>query len=388
MSNRDNFNRETREIVAARACWRCSFPDCTTGSLIGPSDESSEGVSRIGIVAHIAGAAPGPGSRRYDPSMSDETRRSASNAIFLCATHATMIDRDEVSFPVERLHAMKRVHEAKCLREFQAGSHQDVGAGLLAIGPDVICTGDLAEVDATRWTLRLRHFISGDLHKLVLYIDGFASAKPGDRYVLSNELGDGRSLNGAPSLAREASGLKLVCPVAAGAARCDAQRLGGDYALHPETGDLYLNENGGIARVSGVAYLPQKVSSLLSMQRNESPFHPDAGMRFFEFFEAYKGSPWLPQLMQLDVIRQASIQYVDAVLGRSYTPLQCVTRVRGVELLSDTPEDNRLPVRLDFDVQGVGRWQHETRVYIPTKEDMAKRAEMIAEMAPLLSSTR
>jgi hypothetical protein len=35
------------------------------------------------------------------------------------------------------------------------------------------------------------------------------------------------------------------------------------------------------------------------------------------------------------------------------TPLRCVTRVRGFELLSKTPANNRLPVRVDFDVRSL-----------------------------------
>jgi hypothetical protein len=57
--------------------------------------------------------------------------------------------------------------------------------------------------------------------------------------------------------------------------------------------------------------------------------------------------------------------------GRMNTPLQCVTRVRNVDLLADMPTKNRLPVRVDFNVQGVGPWTCELSVYVPTAEQMA-----------------
>ena len=91
--------------------------------------------------------------------------------------------------------------------------------------------------------------------------------------------------------------------------------------------------------------------------------------------------------MKLDVIRQASIPFRDAVMGRQYTPLGCVTRVRNVELLSETPKNNRLPLLVDFEVQGVGQWRREIFVYMPTKEQMAERAQLLAEMSPLLKSS-
>ena len=103
-------------------------------------------------------------------------------------------------------------------------------------------------------------------------------------------------------------------------------------------------------------------------------------MRFFEYFEAYRGSPWLDLLFKLDVIRQASIPFKDELTGQMHTPLQCVTRVRKVEILADMPTKNRLPIRIDFDVQGVGPWTRELSIYVPTAEQMAERAKMLAGM--------
>jgi hypothetical protein len=47
----------------------------------------------------------------------------------------------------------------------------------------------------------------------------------------------------------------------------------------------------------------KRVREVLSMQRGESPFYPTFGMRFFEYFEAYRGTLWLDQLFKLDVVR-------------------------------------------------------------------------------------
>jgi len=262
---------------------------------------------------------------------------------------------------------MKREHEAACARAVRSGSSADIVAGLVAVGPDVVCTGDLTHIDAGRWTLRLRHFLIGDMHGIISFIDGFAREAIENRYILSNELGDGRVLIASPSLTKQADGYSLLCPVAPGARRIDAQTIGSGYAAHPKTDDLYLDERGSIARVSGVDYLPQRVHEVLSMQRGESPFSPTFGMRFFEYFEAYRGSPWLDLLFKLDVVRQASIPFKDGLTGEMRTPLQCVTRVRNVDLLADMPTKNRLPVRVDFDVQGVGQWTRELLIYVPTR---------------------
>lgn len=220
---------------------------------------------------------------------------------------------------------------------------------------------------------------------LVSFIDGFATAEQDDRYLLSNELGDGRVLLQAPSLTKENDGYTLLCPVAPSYPRVDVQDLGSDMALHPETGDLYLDDKGNIARVSGLEYLPQKVQSLLSVQRGESVFNPTFGIRFFEYFESFKGSPWLALLLTLDVVRQAAIPYTDSLLNRQYIPLRCVIRVHSFELLSETPKDNRLPVRVNLEIQGLGPWQRDLSIYLPTKEQMDKRAQQLAERASVRS---
>lgn len=377
MTNRDDFTEKVRKAVAARAGWHCSLKGC--GKLtVGPSDEGIGAIASIGEAAHICAASPG--GRRYDPSMTPEERSGVDNAIWMCSDHAKLIDRDEAIYTAEKLRAMKRDHEMACARAVRTGSSVGLETGLLAVGPHVICTGDLAHLDATSWRLDLGHFLIGDLHSISAFIDGFAEDDPENRYVLSSELGDGRVLRAAPSLTKRADGYSLLCPVAPSVPRVDVQRIGSDLAVHPETGDLYLDGSGNIACVSGVDYLPQRVRQILSMQRGESPVSPTFGVRFFEFFEACRGSPWLDLLFKLDLVRQASIPLRDNLTGQTCTPLQCVTQVRSVEVLADSPAKNRLPVHVDLEVQGLGSWRQELTIYMPTREQMAERAQMLAGM--------
>ena len=61
----------------------------------------------IGKAAQIHAAAPGRGARRYLASMSREERTHITNAIWLCATHADLIDRDEVEYTADALRVTK-----------------------------------------------------------------------------------------------------------------------------------------------------------------------------------------------------------------------------------------------------------------------------------------
>jgi hypothetical protein len=298
--------------------------------------------------------------------MTPEERSDISNAIWLCSNHASLIDRDAVTYTIEALREMKLSHEAACAdRVRRASRDARLTDDLVAFGHNVICTGELLAVTASEWSIQVKHFLLGDLNGLIDFIDQFQKLIPGDRYILVNALGDGRTLAGAPAMEKSGDGYLVRCPVAPGFPRIEAQSLGSDMAISPKTNDLYI-ENGQIARVSGLDALPQKVRSCLSLQRGESVFHRDYGVRLAEYFEAFRGSPWLGQLLRLEVIRQAAIPYHDEIQNREYTPLQCVERVRSIEALAEAPENNWIPVRVDFDVRGVGRWTHELSICMPS----------------------
>lgn len=201
MSTRDEFSPKTKRYLSARASWLCSFRGCRKPT-VGPSEESSHAVSSIGKAAHISGAAPGTGSRRYDASMSSADRSHIDNAIWLCADHADLIDRDEVTYTVSLLLMMKREHETACAKALAAGKGVELNRGLLAIGPDIVLMGEIRSVSAEHWNLHLEHFFLGDIHTMISYIDKFGESGIESRYVLSSELGDGRVLVGAPVLSK------------------------------------------------------------------------------------------------------------------------------------------------------------------------------------------
>ena len=112
MSKRDEFSAKTKRTLAARAGHVCSFRDCPRHTS-GPSAEANDASVNLGEACHIRAAAPGPGARRYDSSMTSAERRSIDNGIWMCRTHATLIDRDEATYTVEQLHQRKREAEAR-----------------------------------------------------------------------------------------------------------------------------------------------------------------------------------------------------------------------------------------------------------------------------------
>src|ERR1041385_3108747 len=104
---RDEFSAEVKDVLARRAGMRCSWPTCNQLTA-GPRDDPSKAVN-VGVAAHISAAAPG--GPRYDPLMTADERRSPANGIWLCQTHAKLIDNDPERYTAPLVWEWKRQHE-------------------------------------------------------------------------------------------------------------------------------------------------------------------------------------------------------------------------------------------------------------------------------------
>jgi energy-coupling factor transporter ATP-binding protein EcfA2 len=111
VSNRQaDFSPATRRTIAARAGWRCSIPGCGRVT-VGPGPTPGTATS-VGRAAHIySSSIQGP---RGAGNLTPEQRASVSNGIWLCATHADLIDKNDGSgYSPQLLAAWRDLHEAR-----------------------------------------------------------------------------------------------------------------------------------------------------------------------------------------------------------------------------------------------------------------------------------
>lgn len=66
-SNRDDFSQKTKNALALRANYKCSFTGCGLPTS-GPNDASDDAVTKIGVAAHIHAAAPRASCKNSKPS--------------------------------------------------------------------------------------------------------------------------------------------------------------------------------------------------------------------------------------------------------------------------------------------------------------------------------
>ena len=126
MNSRDNFTKTTKELIAHRAGYRCSKPDCEIPTRGSASDDDS--TINIGIAAHITAASSG--GPRFDLSLTKDERRHHRNGIWLCGTHGQLVDSDESHFTVEELLEWKRLAELRSFQEMVESKPNSIGAQL------------------------------------------------------------------------------------------------------------------------------------------------------------------------------------------------------------------------------------------------------------------
>jgi hypothetical protein len=121
--NRATITLQTLRALFARSGNRCSFPGCV--NVLVEEDDLF-----VGQICHIEAAAPiGP---RYNPSQTDDERRSGGNLILLCYPHHRRIDQ-AADFTAASLRAMRASHEARQ----GAGGYTVSDAVLSALAKDI-----------------------------------------------------------------------------------------------------------------------------------------------------------------------------------------------------------------------------------------------------------
>lgn len=105
---RIEFTQKTKDILAGRAGYQCSHPQCSIIT-IGPGKNENE-TSNIGEASHIYSAAKN-GPRGQD-GLTEEQLKSSENGIWLCKTHARLIDTNNGDgFTASQLISWKKLHE-------------------------------------------------------------------------------------------------------------------------------------------------------------------------------------------------------------------------------------------------------------------------------------
>ena len=354
---RDDFSARTKNDLALRASYICSLCKCST---VGPSDERPDAVTMIGIAAHICAAAPGPGARRHDPTMTPEQRSHIDNGIWLCASCSVLIDRDEERYTIDVLREIRREHESS--RRIAAPS-SDAEGDLVAIGPDIIAVGCVIRSGPDGTRVRLSHFVKGSARDLWSLNRDFGKWQPERRYVLFNELGFGGLLAESPIVERAGQVYEVQFKLQEQAQRRNASS---SFAtMSRDSGRL----------IQGMAAYTQVFEGVLGMAQGTWFADLGLGSDLSDLYWRYKGSPWFGRLVMTEMIRLSSVPRSREGRKDRSTPFLVVNRIDRVEVPTFELIDHRLPIEVRFDLEGMGAWEHVLSVFVSTPEQLAEDRE-------------
>ena len=99
-----NIKVKDQKILWGRAAAMCAL--CRTKLEI---DNGNSDPATVGAMCHIVGAMEG--AARYNSNLSTDERNSYSNLVLMCSHHHDIIDKDEATYTIEKLHILKNDHE-------------------------------------------------------------------------------------------------------------------------------------------------------------------------------------------------------------------------------------------------------------------------------------
>ena len=112
---RDDFDKETREVLARRVGYLCANPNCRKPTS-GPQTDPAKAIN-LGVAAHITAASPG--GARYDPTLSTDQRKSIENGVWLCQRCAKLVDNDDQRYTIYLLQKWRAQAEEEALSELE-----------------------------------------------------------------------------------------------------------------------------------------------------------------------------------------------------------------------------------------------------------------------------
>jgi hypothetical protein len=357
---RDNFSEKTKNILASRVAFRCSFPGCSRIT-IGPGSGDSQQVISVGEAAHIYSAAPnGP---RNNPSLTPEQRASVENGIWMCKTHARLIDVDETVYSADTLLKWKVDAENGVRERLETLEKEVVPTPLTLIMLDInlILRCRWIYVHEETWKFRVYEFVEGDITKLNEHISKVSSKPDWDRYVVVESQGDGRVLKSA-SLELDTEGYVLCCDLNPKLPRTSPHDVGGDLAM-ADDGDLLI-ANGDFATVHGIDCAIKIIRTNLCWEFGWWA-NPHIGTHFKSIYHKYhQAEDLLNGIVKLEIARLLTVPAAKGLFDEKEggAELSFINRINWVKV---TPYDEAqpfLPIFVSLEWGNHETWEGELKI--------------------------
>lgn len=356
---RDNFTPKTKEILAKRVAWRCSFPGCGRNT-VGAGHKDNYAVINLGEASHIYAAAPlGP---RYNESMSQEQRSSIDNGIWLCKHHAKIIDSDYHNYSAETLIQWKTLAEKqsfKLLENLEKEVLYHIPTTFIAIGSNIVIDAIWKSANDGVWKFEIVSFILGDINDVINFNDNESTI---NKYIIIETQGDGRLILG--NLNWELLDNKYIVSLST----FEKSQRTTPYNL----ADISIGfefENGDFKLVKGEDAAKQAIMIALSTNFGDMHYAPLFGSFFSYYYWKFKDDiVTLERLIKLEITRLVSIPSQDTLNGDDSPPLNFINRILKIEIVNFAIMDSKIPIKIKLEWGDGKYWEDLIEIQIGEKD--------------------
>ncbi|WPO90974.1 hypothetical protein [Chryseobacterium sp. HR92] len=351
---RDNFTSKTKEILAKRVAWRCSFLGCRRIT-VGAGHKSSSHVINLGEAAHIYAASPeGP---RYDEKMTKEQRISIENGIWLCRQHARIIDSDYSNYSAETLIQWKLIAEKEAINLLKTLERESISlpTTFLSIGSKIVVEAIWKSVNNGVWQFEIQKFILGEINDIRVFNDESIEEL---RYIVIETQGDGRMISGDLNWEIIDGRYNISLTPKEKSPRTTP------YNLQDISEDFEI-ENGDFKIVKGEDCAKQIIKLTLSTGFGDLKSHPMFGSLLSYYYQKFKNNiSILNRLIKLEITRLISIPYADKLQINGVPPLDFINRIINVEIGDIEIFDSKLPIKVKLEWGDYKHWESIIEIYI------------------------
>lgn len=358
---RDDFSNKTKDTLAKRVAWRCSFPGCARLT-VGPGHKNSSEVVNLGEAAHIfAASTNGP---RFDETMDSEQRKSIDNGIWMCRHHARMIDTDYVNYSAATLKQWKILAEEetyKLLKELEQAERKKPST-LIAIGQEIIFEGIWKAVNNEIWIFEVEKFVLGDENKLIDF--NYTIRSDNQNYIVIETQGDGRIIKGGLNWEIVDDKYQISLKVE------DKSPRTTPYGMKDISSKFEIVD-GDLKLVEGEECAKQEIMNTLSTDFGDMWFSPDFGSFFSAYYWAFKdNTDLLQRLLKLEVTRLISIPHQDSFDKQKRPPLDFINRVIDISIMNMEIENDQIPIKLRLEWGDGKLWEDIIEIYIKSEKEI------------------
>jgi hypothetical protein len=355
------FNRKTKNALGARVAYRCSYPGCTRIT-IGPGNDHAEHFIIVGEAAHIyAASEKGP---RPNAELTKEQRSSIENGIWLCKTHARLVDVDTNNFSAQTLLLWKEQAEKETYRkmkELEKEAAADTQT-LIGLRSGLICACYWKSVEEEEWVFELDHFVEGNLDQLRAFSIEIKDIPSWNKYIVIESQGDGRELQSFSWL-NDKNTVQLTCQVKPKSLRTSPHEMGGDIAVG-ENFDIFFKD-GDLASVKGMDAAIQDIRLHLSTIPGDLRENVHVGSEIVRYFEKYKdNASLLNRLLKLEIVRLLVVSIPDSFSSTLRPSFNYINRVLDATVLSINDREKSAIVKLSLEWGNMELWEGKIKLGI------------------------